>query len=277
MKRDANDILREEGPDALREAFVISSERAKANGHQSALYLPPPSQPMDCAREYVNEYCVLKDGTLTVRYWRGGWWKWMISRWEEIEGDAMRASLYKFTEHAVYETDKGDEKQWAPTVRRVSDLTDALKAITLLPATQDQPCWLDERETGTIVAVGNGLLDIERRELLPHTPQYFNQTFVPFDYDASAPEPTEWLAFLGELWPNEPEAIDVLGEWFGYVFSGRLDLHKMMLMIGPTRGGKGLIGRILSALIGRQNVCGPTLTNLGGEKGLMPLIGKPLR
>ncbi|MFZ1212251.1 MAG: hypothetical protein WAO13_02510, partial [Pseudolabrys sp.] len=54
----------------------------------------------------------------------------------------------------------------------------------------------------------------------------------------------QWLAFLSELWPQEPEAINVLGEWFGYVVSGRLDLHKILLMIGPTRGGKGLIASV---------------------------------
>jgi putative DNA primase/helicase len=33
---------------------------------------------------------------------------------------------------------------------------------------------------------------------------------------------------------------------------------------------------VLTALIGRRNVCGPTLNSLGGEFGLAPLIGKPL-
>jgi len=55
-----------------------------------------------------------------------------------------------------------------------------------------------------------------------------------------------------------------------------LDLHKILLMVGPTRGGKGAIARVLGALIGRQNVAGPTLNSLGGEFGLAPLIGKPL-
>ena len=55
-----------------------------------------------------------------------------------------------------------------------------------------------------------------------------------------------------------------------------MDLHKILLMVGPTRGGKGVIARILTALIGRQNVAGPTLNSLGGEFGLAPLIGKPL-
>jgi putative DNA primase/helicase len=99
---------------------------------------------------------------------------------------------------------------------------------------------------------------------------------VPFDYDAWASSPSHWLNFLEQLWPHEPEAINVLGEWFGYVISGRLDLHKILLMVGPTRGGKGVIARVLTGLLGRQNVAGPTLNSLGGDFGLAPLIGKPL-
>src|SRR5262249_26567954 len=89
------------------------------------------------------------------------------------------------------------------------------------------------------------------------------------------------LKFLSELWPQEsPDMfrleIDALSEWFGYVISGRTDLHKILMMIGPTRGGKGVIARVLTALVGRQNCAGPTLNSLGGEFGLAPLIGKPL-
>ena len=47
-------------------------------------------------------------------------------------------------------------------------------------------------------------------------------------------------------------------------------------MVGPTRGGKGAIARVLGALVGRENVAGPTLSSLGGDFGLAPLIGKPL-
>jgi len=47
-------------------------------------------------------------------------------------------------------------------------------------------------------------------------------------------------------------------------------------MVGPTRGGKGLIARIEQALIGKSNSCGPTLSSFNGEFGLAPLIGKSL-
>jgi putative DNA primase/helicase len=201
---------------------------------------------------------------------------WKTTHWVEVDDRVVRSTLYCFTEHAFY-FHKKMSKPWAPTRRKIIDLADALSAICFLHNDIDQPHWLDAAgQDGVIVPVANGLLDVERRCLIPHTPLFFNQTSVPFNFDPKALEPDRWLKFLGELWPNEPDAIKVLGEWFGYVISGRTDLHKIILMVGPTRGGKGVIARILSALIGRKNVAGPTLNSLGGEFGLAPLIGKPL-
>ncbi len=259
----------------LAEEMRGNKNRERDN-RSGPLILPPPAMPMQVARQFLNG-CMFDDGTTPkLRYWRGGWWLWRTSFWQETDDRAMRSALYKFAENAYYLGEAGIPKPWAPNRKRVGDLIDALSAICILPTTIDQPCWLDERESGTIVATASGLLEVERRQLYPHTPLFFNQTAVPFDYEPHAPEPARWLQFLGELWPDEPAAIDVLAEWFGYVISGRLDLHKILLMVGPTRGGKGVIARILTALIGRENVAGPTLNSLGGEFGLAPLIGKPL-
>jgi putative DNA primase/helicase len=247
---------------------------ARDNGRDRA-FLPPPSLPMNVAREFIDDKCVFEDGTTpTLRYWRGGWWLWRSSYWEEVGVAEMRSALYEYTEHAVYMEGKS-LKPWAPNRKRIGDLVEALASVCILPSTVDQPCWLDDRITGSIVATTNGLLDIERGQLYAHTPLFFNQASVPFNYDPNA-EHSKWTAFLDKLWPDDPAAIDVLGEWFGYVVSGRLDLHKILLMVGPTRGGKGVIARILTALVGRQNTCGPTLNQLGGEFGLAPFIGKPL-
>ncbi len=126
------------------------------------------------------------------------------------------------------------------------------------------------------MACSNGLLDVGNRVLLDHDPRFFNQVSVPFAFDADAPAPAKWLAFLDELWPDDPDSIAALAEWMGYVVSGRLDLHKILLLIGPTRGGKGTIARTQGALIGPKNVAGPTLASLGTDFGLAPLLGKSL-
>ena len=242
--------------------------------------LPPPTDPMAVARKFV-EHCCLHNGVadeLRLRCWHGGWWAWRTTHWVEIEEREVRALLYTFTEHAdLCPRQELRLAPWLPTRKKIGDLLEALSVPTLLSNNVDQPCWLDDRDiAGPVVATTNGLLDISTRTLHPHSPMFFNVTSVPFAYDPNAPKPRRWLDFLDELWPQEPDAIDVLGEWFGYVISGRLDLHKILLMVGPTRGGKGVIARVLSAMIGKRNVCGPTLNSLGGDFGLAPLIGKSL-
>ncbi len=248
------------------------------NGRGAAIILPPPWMPLRVSR-VVEKTLSTDDGLSKLRRWRGGWWTWQTTHWAEAPDDRVESLLY-FTENALYDAGK-NLKPWAPNRRKIGDLLKALSAICILSADVDQPTWLDGRESGVVVALKNGLLDVQARRLLPHTPQFFNQTAVPFAYDASAPRPGQWLKFLGDLWPlesgqkNHPAA-DLLQEWFGYVISGRLDCHKIFLMIGPTRGGKGVIARVLIALVGTKNVAGPTLNSLGGNFGLAPLIGKPL-
>jgi putative DNA primase/helicase len=249
-------------------------QKHEAHGGGRILVLPPPSEPMAVARVFI-ESCLV-DEALTLLYWRGGWWKWKTSHWVEVEDKAVSAVLYQFTEHAVYVTPKMSLENWSPTRQKIGNLLDALSSICILPNDLDQPGWLDGRDSDVIVSCANGLLEVNQGRLLAHDPRYFNQTSVPFAYDANAPEPKRFLQFLHELWPGEEEAIAALQQWFGYVISGRTDLHKILLMVGPTRAGKGVIARILTALVGRKNVAGPTLNSLGTNFGLAPLIGKPL-
>jgi putative DNA primase/helicase len=244
--------------------------------------LPPPTVPMDVARVLARERFTHASDCPTLRHWRGGWWQWRTSRWDEVDYRATRAEAYRFTERATYMStnSKGEDelKPWAPNRHKVADLLEALAAISHLSDNVSQPSWIDAPDApeGVIVACANGLLDVGRRTLLEHDPRFFNQTSVPFEYDVGAEPPARWLAFLDELWPEDEDSVRALAEWFGYIVSGRLDLHKILLLVGPTRGGKGVIARTLGALVGPENVAGPTLASLGTDFGLAPLLGKPL-
>jgi putative DNA primase/helicase len=48
------------------------------------------------------------------------------------------------------------------------------------------------------------------------------------------------------------------------------------MIVGPKRSGKGTIGRVLTAMIGKSNVANPTMASMTGEFGLWPLIDKLL-
>jgi putative DNA primase/helicase len=232
---------------------------------------------MEVARDLVRERYTDPSGMLTLRHWRGGWWQWRTTRWVECEQRAMVSAAYTFTEYALYVGAKDESLPWAPNRRKIGDLLDATAAVVHTPEALSMPTWLDERKyDGRLVACTNGLLDVARRELLPHTPAFFNATSVPFGYDPSAGQPARWLDFLAQLWPSDDDSIAALQEWFGYVISGRLDLHKMLLLVGPTRAGKGVTARMLGALVGAKNVAGPTLSSLNGDFGLAPLLDKTL-
>lgn len=246
-------------------------------------------------------------GQLALRHWRGGWWRWKQTHWAETPAREVSAQLYEFTEKASFTGKDGVVRSWDPNRTKIGDLREALAAVCLLPDDIAQPGWVDRHGSrGPIVACANGLLElgagthgtrakaktshVTRATLGMHTPWFFNHTAVPFAYDPDAPEPERWLRFLGELWSDassdqngkervpcvpSPE-VAALQEWFGYVVSGRTDLHKILLLVGPTRAGKGVIARILGELVGVENVAGPTLSSLGSEFGLAPLLGKPL-
>jgi putative DNA primase/helicase len=99
---------------------------------------------------------------------------------------------------------------------------------------------------------------------------------VPFTFNPDTPPPRRWFAFLQELWGDDAETIAALQEMFGYLVSGDTRQQKMFLLVGPKRGGKGTIGRVLTRMIGRHNVAGPTLASLGTNFGLQDLIAKPV-
>ncbi|MFE0251759.1 phage/plasmid primase, P4 family [Streptomyces sp. NPDC059010] len=245
--------------------------------------LPPPANPLAVARRLLPDWQT-EDEQLVCRRWRGSWMRWTGTSWRELDEAQMRATMYTRLEHAVYlapgKDDQPEERDWAPTKQKISNLLDALGAITLLPTDIDAPAWLDTNDAanedwGPIVACDNGLLRIRDRALLPHGPNFFNLVSVPFAYDPAATAPT-WERFLAQIWPNDPAAIRAVQEWFGYVLSGRTDQQKILLMVGPSRSGKGTIARVLKELVGKENLAGPTLAGLGTNFGLATLVGKPL-
>ena len=243
--------------------------------------LPPPDQPMAVARRLVSDLFTV-DGARFVHHWRGAWQRWYGPHWAEVDESSIRAQVYSYTEDAWYEKPGlvfPVPTLWAPDRRKIADLREALQAVAHQPAAVAMPSWLEDtgnEPASEFVSLRNGLLHIKTRRLIPQTPAYFNGISVPFDYDPQAPTPVEWLRFLIELWPDDPESIATLKQWFGYVISGSLLHHKILLLVGPRRGGKGTILRVLSALIGRANVASPTLSSLAQNFGLEPIIGKPL-
>jgi putative DNA primase/helicase len=210
---------------------------------------------------------------------RGGFYEWDGCAWREADEAALRARLYSFLDERQTKTGKGDLCPVKPNAQMVGSVLDALRAAAHLDAAISPPAWLDGvegPEADTILACANGLLHLPTLRLLRHTPSFFTHNALDFAYDARAPEPTQWLDFLDQLWPDDPESIATLQEIFGYCLTPDTRQQKAFMVVGPRRSGKGTIGRVLTRLIGEHNCVSPTLAGLGTNFGLAPLIGKQL-
>jgi putative DNA primase/helicase len=234
--------------------------------------------PLDSARVMVAASYMR--GTLrTIHHQQGGFHVWRSSHYAEVPAEEMRAAIYDFLDKAQKVVGKR-VVPFNPTPSKTSAVLDALAAAVQLGSDIRPPAWLDDEHDDNraedFLACKNGLLHLPTRHMLPQTPAFFNANAVDYDYEPNANRPEAWLAFLASVWPDDPESIACLQELFGLLLTSDTSLQKAFLLIGPKRSGKGTVARVLTALLGKENVSGPTLSSLAQNFGLAPLIRSPL-
>jgi putative DNA primase/helicase len=113
-----------------------------------------------------------------------------------------------------------------------------------------------------------------KNHFAPPTPRFFSPNCLDFDFDLQARAPAAWLQFLAELWPEDAQSIATLQDWFGYLLTPDTRHQKILMLVGPKRSGKGTIARVIRGFVGEENVACPTLSSLGTNFGLWPLLGR---
>jgi putative DNA primase/helicase len=261
--------------ESLREQYA---DEGATNATAKPLILNP-KDPLPSARVFTASY-YLESNVRALHWHKGEFYAWTGTHYAELSDAKLRAQLYDFLEGAKRKTGDGLLEPFQPTAKRVNDVIDALKAVAHLEEGTAAPAWIEgaheKPQPDEILACRNGLLHLPTKQMMATTPQFFGLNAVEFDYDCKAPPPKEWLKFLAGLWPDDPDAISCLQEMFGYFLTPDTRQQKSFLLVGPKRSGKGTIARVLKSLLGNANVAGPTLSGIGTNFGLAPLIGKTL-
>jgi primase-polymerase (primpol)-like protein len=272
---------------------------------QAAQYQPPtvdirrPNEAADdphrLARHYVHTQATHPDG-LTLHFWRDEWHRWNGRAYEIIPPSELQANVSRVIKDELdrvnlAELHDYEQRRQAGQLRRnekpptagkvtktlVGNVLQALTGMTVVPAATEQPVWVGGDgpvSAQEVLAAANGLFHLPTLTFYPATPRFFSPNVLDYDFDPNAPEPKNWLRFLNELWPDDPQSIETLQDWFGYSLTPDTRQQKMLLVVGPKRSGKGTIGRVLKAVVGPNNVAGPTLSSLGETFGLWPLLGR---
>lgn len=264
-----------------------SSRRTTGAGHSGESGAVPaprltldPAAPLQSAQAFLERHHRV-DGVLALRHHGGVFSRFLpgVNTYADVDEAGVRADVYGFLETTDMVTKSGANAPFNPTKSKVENVMDAVRAEAHLTARLQPPLWLngdpgiDPRD---ILPTTGGLLHLGTRRVMPGTANFFAKAGVAFAYDPAAPIPTLWLRFLNQLWPGDEQSQQVLQEFFGYALTPRTHFQKMLLIVGPKRGGKGTIGRVLRQLLGPEHVCAPTLASLGTQFGMSTLIDKPL-
>ena len=85
----------------------------------------------------------------------------------------------------------------------------------LLPSKTEPGSFIDGGERRNIVAFQDTLLDLDSGETLEHTPDFFNFTVLPYNFDPDA-KCERWARFLKQVMNDDLDCIRLLQEIVGY-------------------------------------------------------------
>lgn len=240
----------------------------------------------DFAAEYLRREHTDAEGRWTLRHWDGGRW----GLWNEDEGhwslysaEEVTAEVEERLQGCTMHTQKAHTSQGVTTFEDlIVPVPRSTKTVpALVKAIGTRALVSEARGTSLNALRGyvpfrNGVLDVANETIIPGTPNASWDMWwsVPLNYDETGAPCPNWLEFLKSIGLDDDD-IRLLRQWFGYLLSGSVSQQKMLLMLGPTRSGKGTIMRIAEAMLG-DGAVGLRLARLAANFGLSSLLGKSL-
>lgn len=111
----------------------------------------------------------------------------------------------------------------------------------------------------------NGVLDVVRGELLPHSPQYGFRYVLPYDYipDDSSEFFFEWLETITQ---GREDLIKSIMDLMGYILWPGYDDHVFAYLVGEGANGKSTLIHIIQAMVGRENHAAVGIQQLGSNR-----------
>lgn len=272
-----------------REVEIVSASGG-GGGDESPAPRPKPYPmainvaPYDFAEEMLRREWGLESPEGLRLRWQdaeGSFWLWEPTKghYAPLSGGEVRTlvrrALKRARETVADSEGKSEVRRVAAKPKNVEDIIKGLQTDAIVSPYGAGRLLL----AAGGVPFRNGWLDAATGVLVPLGPDRDVRWVVPAAYDPHDDrEPTEWIKFLDSIgFSVDGEDHRLLKQWFGYVLSGRTDLNKGLILVGPKRAGKGTVLRIAEELVG-DGAEATALERFDPQKtfGLSNLIGKSL-
>jgi P4 family phage/plasmid primase-like protien len=194
----------------------------------------------------------IHDGKLLLRFWRGRFFRFKKTCWQEFPRRDLEAEVSRFLIESGFFSKEGV----AGGGLRSNIIAD-LEGLTLLQNDIEFSQWIDGRR-GTYINFSNGILEVDellqhgKTNLFAHSPDFWATVCLPFDYVPDCPAPT-FERILAEIQPNE-KIRQLIGELFGLLLTPDTSFQKFFIFVGEGANGKSLLLNILRCVLGPENV-----------------------
>ncbi len=144
------------------------------------------------------------------------------------------------------------------------------KVLDLCEYDEEIPRWVEDDER--YCNFTNGLLDLQTRQMIPHTPDVMSTFQFPYPLDLSV-DTTEMRRYFESV--LVPDQVDRFLEYVGLTYTTYAKKH-MALIVGEHNSGKNICANILESGFGRAAVSHSTLRQLTSTSAfhLAPVAGK---
>jgi putative DNA primase/helicase len=236
------------------------------------------TNPFGAAQIFLGRFFT-KDGACLLISYREEWYQYKRQRWVLVTKKDAVSTMYQHLLLCRQVDAEGDIHDFVTSQPNVNTIYFQIENNETIPSDMTLPCvrepdgsWHEVDGRGKMVCRGE-IVDMLTGESQPTL-----YTFIPngadWRYAPDAQPPKHWIKFLDELFGTKAKEIALLQEWFGYVLSGDTWAQKGLIIVGPKRAGKGIIGHVLSNLLGDSMVASPALHAIGSRFGLENLINK---
>lgn len=150
---------------------------------------------------------------------------------------------------------------------RVADVSTYLAALLK----RDRLFIVPDQPDSRYISVPAGLFDLVEGDVVPHDPRVLTTYQIQVDPDFDCPT-TEFDKFLTSV--LHPGDMDRVLDILAYLLLPGNPEQKAVLLCGKGRNGKGVLLRVIEAIIGSEFMAGVSLQELGTRFAAADLYGK---
>ena len=235
---------------------IERAEQEKAEAEEAELLASLPNWSQSDLAEYLAEKY---QSSLAWNVDEGEWYRYSSftsgiwnSESAELIGQLVKSEIKAIANQIA----KVNNKKPTYTISFINGVTALLKLDLAVRR------W---NEAEGLLPLLNGVLDLETKELLPHSPENKLTWCLPYEYNplASCQPIQSWLL---TMCGGDRQLVELMRAYLLGIVTGRTDWQKYLELVGAGGTGKSTFTRLATALVGQENVHTTTLKKLEKSK-----------